>query len=371
MLPAPVEPPAEFRLFAAGENPATDGHPALFDDEAARNVMAEYERMGRVLDINYGHDDSNPFLPSHLKESGGYFGLDVREGPELWAVNVQWTPDAVERIAARKLRYFSPRFSLDDSGRVSAVYNVALTNDPATYSLPPLVELQRMFQAIAYPVSPVLAEPVEVTAQTLYQTPGEATRTGEKKMEFLRSLMSALGLTGEPDEPAILAAVTRAVAHGERLSADLATATRALSEMPMPAAAPVARFKVGDRVMAGGAERVIAEDMGTAQCYRLDDQSVATEADLEPMTEDMSVRAADILKTFARVAPTSKMPEPERRALALQYVRGTVTLEAAFERLQTSAVPGPALDGLSRQNTRGQVPDGSGAAPTLRGGKWM
>lgn len=136
-------PPAEFRLFKAGENETTKGT-FLFDAEAARAVMAAAaQRDGVDYPIDLEHlslesTDSRGFDP----DARGWFQLAVRNG-ELWAVNVRWTPDGKRRLSERTQRYVSPAFTVDDEDRVTEIVNVALVAMPATHGTPALVAANR------------------------------------------------------------------------------------------------------------------------------------------------------------------------------------------------------------------------------------
>jgi phage I-like protein len=132
------EPPTEFRLFASGENPTTKGT-FLFDDAAAASVMAEYERHGIDLMVDYDHASlaSAPVDPALAGKAAAWFGLEVREG-ELWATNVRWTPPAAEALRRKEWRFMSPAFA-HANNRVTAILNVAITNMPAMRNLEPLM----------------------------------------------------------------------------------------------------------------------------------------------------------------------------------------------------------------------------------------
>lgn len=132
-------PPSEFRIFAAGENTTQKGT-YLFDDQAARDVMAAFEAHGADLMIDLEHlsiedpETSANFDP----DARGWCRLEVRGG-ELWAAGVTWTPDGHTRLSEKRQRYISPVFSVDAAGRVVRVLNIAITAMPATDNLEPLV----------------------------------------------------------------------------------------------------------------------------------------------------------------------------------------------------------------------------------------
>lgn len=131
--------PSEFRIWAAGEN-MTDFGPTLFTERSARDVMAEYERRGNKLSIDYEHLS----VPERRKtdepwRGGGYFDLEVRRtgaGPELWAVRLEWSDEARRQIEQGERRYFSPDYYQDEkTNEVVRLDKIALCTDPATHRL--------------------------------------------------------------------------------------------------------------------------------------------------------------------------------------------------------------------------------------------
>jgi len=144
------KPPSEIRIFKAGVNPSYTG-PIVFDAEAAEAVMSEFTARGIRLHFDYAHarphalDVEDPD-PQHQK-AAGWFDLEVREtddGPELWAVNIEWTPAAYKAIEDKEWGYFSPWCMAEvETGRVVELRNIALTNDPAMLGIEPLVADRR------------------------------------------------------------------------------------------------------------------------------------------------------------------------------------------------------------------------------------
>jgi phage I-like protein len=129
--------PTEFRLFRAGEN-ATDKGTFVFDDEAARLVLEAYAAKGDALMGDYEHQSlSDP--PIEAPASATEWVPEVRNG-ELWATSVKWTDRARAYLESGEYRYFSPAFVHDTkTGRIQRLVNFALTNNPASHQLEPLV----------------------------------------------------------------------------------------------------------------------------------------------------------------------------------------------------------------------------------------
>lgn len=139
------ELPKEFRLFAAGTSDDLNGCEATFDAAAAAAVMARYRSSGARGQIDLEHDslvDAPDAVREDMRDARGWFDLEVRSGPELWAVNVEWTPDGARRLQQKTQRYVSPAFTLDAKGRVNWLVNVALCARPATLGALPLVASQ-------------------------------------------------------------------------------------------------------------------------------------------------------------------------------------------------------------------------------------
>lgn len=133
------EPPNEFRLFVAGDN-ATEHGTFVFDDEAARLVMAAAEKKGTDYPIDLEHQMLDPAATDPTaRDARGWFGLEVRDG-ELWATGVRWTPDGEMRLREKRQRYVSPAFDVETkTKRITRIINVAITSLPATHSTPALI----------------------------------------------------------------------------------------------------------------------------------------------------------------------------------------------------------------------------------------
>jgi phage I-like protein len=149
--------PNEFQIFKAGANETTKGT-FVFDAEAARVVMARYAQEGVELMVDLEHlslDDPAAASRVDVSDARGWFRLELRGG-ELWATDVRWTPDGERRLREKTQRYISPAFLVDkETGRVSALLNVALVAMPATHEAPALVAAGRrtgMSRAACYAV---------------------------------------------------------------------------------------------------------------------------------------------------------------------------------------------------------------------------
>jgi phage I-like protein len=140
----PAEPlPTEFRIFGPGVNESTKGL-ALFDAQAAADVMAAFQREGVDLMVDLNHESLDLPVRPDSGDARGWFQLAVRNG-ELWAVNVRWTPDGERRLREGVQKYISPAFARNkETKRVAKVLNVALVAMPATYNAQPLIAASRI-----------------------------------------------------------------------------------------------------------------------------------------------------------------------------------------------------------------------------------
>ncbi len=133
------EPPREIKLFGAGRNATTKGD-FVFDDKAAESVMARFRDHGLdKLPFDFDHGMFASEVTSENRKAAGWFVPEIRNG-ELWATNIEWTPLAAQMLRDKEFRFFSPAFDSDNrSGRILRLWNVALTNLPATKGQMPLV----------------------------------------------------------------------------------------------------------------------------------------------------------------------------------------------------------------------------------------
>src|SRR5688500_10746142 len=134
-----AKPVSEFRIFRRGENTSSKGS-YLFDDAAARSVMARYEEQGVELAIDLEHlslDDEARRLRADAADARGYCKLEMRDGA-LWATSIRWNPDGLARLQDRRQAYFSPAFLADKQGRVTEVLSIGLVAQPALHGIEPI-----------------------------------------------------------------------------------------------------------------------------------------------------------------------------------------------------------------------------------------
>lgn len=208
---AGATPPTEFRIFRAGENPTTKGV-FLFDEAAAKSVMAAYQAQGTRCMVDLEHQALGDPHRADSADARAWFSLELRSG-ELWAVNVQWTPDGARRLAEKTQAYTSPAFLADEHGRISELINVALVAMPATHQAAPLVAAARGC------APPKVKHTVGRSPQALSRNP--------MNPELLKKILAAIE-AGE-DKSGLLAEIVAAMAGGAAPASDVA-ASDALSD---------------------------------------------------------------------------------------------------------------------------------------------
>lgn len=156
-VPVPMNgdaPPTEICLFRAGDNATTKGV-FRFTDRSAALVRAEYELRGIKRSGDYEHTSLLPakdmLNPVEQGKASCQYELELRpaiaplEGAssDLYAARINWTPEADRQLRARERIYYSPAFDTDvKTGEVARFANFAITNDPATHNLTPLVAVK-------------------------------------------------------------------------------------------------------------------------------------------------------------------------------------------------------------------------------------
>lgn len=162
--------PTSFRLFQSGWNTTTHGD-FLFDEEAARSVMAAYREHGVDLAIDLEHQmlDDEPSPDPTAKDARGWCRLELRSDGSLYAVDVRWTPDGAARLTARTQRYVSPAFLVDQqTNRIVEVINVAIVAMPATHDTPALIAANQKRRSTMAATNPLRARRAKLatSAQT-------------------------------------------------------------------------------------------------------------------------------------------------------------------------------------------------------------
>ncbi len=329
-------PPSEFRIFVCGTNHTTKGD-FVFDEVAAKCVMAEYAKRGHRVMVDYAHaslNAENALDPAAAGKAAGWFSLTVRNG-ELWATDVRWTPAAHAALSAGEWALYSPTFLYDPDRRVAHLENVALENHPATYHLTPLVA------AGEYAMDP-----------SLIKKALDAIEAGDMKaaLEILKGLIASAAGAPAEDVPADPAA--EPLAAGDPANADPAT--------PDPAE-QMAASALGALAMQGVLTRLTGRDTPSAaievvEGWRRDSvnlagqraQLAAQRAALESSERDaLGVRLVKCGRSPAEVwAVPLAATDPAKRklrarlsALSIEELREEVALAEAGRRAPSAATP--------------------------------
>lgn len=289
------EPPTEFQIFAAGVNKTRKGA-FIFDAKAAELVMAAYEEHATLGMIDLEHLSLDDTHPNFDPDARGWFRLEVRDGA-LWAVGVTWTPDGAARLKARTQIYFSPAFDTDEEGRITRLFNIAITALPATDGLRPLMAasgrkrnkpMLTMLTAIVA-ASAICAMPAEEIVELVYD---EGEGAGEVAGVNIGELAAFLGVDVDPaQDPAGFVAALRAKLQEveAKLSGSAAAAPsegeggEPSPEMAAASQAATAIMRLTDTKSAADATRVVEQWRKlaidhTATLKRLEDERKKIEA---------------------------------------------------------------------------------------------
>ena len=121
--------------------------------EAAAATIAAFSAHGTDLPVDYEHQTLGGAYssPTGQAPAAGWIKAlaivtpeeasagGAESQPGLWA-DVQWTPEAAERLRGRQYRYLSPVALVRRSDRrIVGLHSVALTNKPAIVGMRPMV----------------------------------------------------------------------------------------------------------------------------------------------------------------------------------------------------------------------------------------
>ena len=221
------------QLFPAGAFRARDGRPQGPDwridgDIAARLIAAAAARETPYV-IDYEHQS----LSGDRAPAAGWFSrLEWSAGNGLFASDVKWTSAARQAIEADEYRYLSPVFAYDrDSGAITALLNVALTNNPALDGLPPVADWIAARRALAAasalpptPPEPAMDELLERT-RTFLNLP--ITASAAEAAAELQKLIDQLAGDGLADAAAGAARLASGASEIAALHSELASARAA------------------------------------------------------------------------------------------------------------------------------------------------
>ncbi|WP_026600502.1 phage protease [Methylomonas sp. 11b] len=139
--------PGEAHLLPVGPFRAADGRPEdceawLLDATIAASVIQRLRDRKNDTLIDYEHQSLRAEWNGQPVIAAGWFhDMQWRDGKGLYAVGVDWTKTAKQRITDKEYRYISAVFwYYSGTGEVLDVVSVALTNTPAIDGLDDLGE---------------------------------------------------------------------------------------------------------------------------------------------------------------------------------------------------------------------------------------
>jgi phage I-like protein len=132
------------QLLPAGRFRANDGRPFDVKDgwfinaAIAKTLIQQALSKKNRLVIDYEHQTLRAAQNGQPAPAAGWFQqMEWRENNEdsdndgLFAIDVEWTPKALEMLKNKEYRYISAVFLYDKQGRVNVILHAALTNTPA------------------------------------------------------------------------------------------------------------------------------------------------------------------------------------------------------------------------------------------------
>lgn len=139
VLDGAQQAPREILIWKLGPVPTLKGV-FLYTQKSAALIKAQWQMLGRDIGFDYGHEAFKPGMPEKDRIAAGWGKVDIRADGSFWISQIQWTPEAAQKVANRELRYHSPAFDADSAtGEILNAKNVALTNFPATLNARPIL----------------------------------------------------------------------------------------------------------------------------------------------------------------------------------------------------------------------------------------
>lgn len=140
-----TEAPERIQLFAYGKTRYNHGGEEaeyVFCEADADRLIAEFKQNGVDVPIDYHHQSIYAAKTGNTAPASGWI-VGLERGADGLYANIKWTDRAKEFISKKEYRYTSPTFYRTETGRVASLYNLALTNKPATLDSPALVAAEK------------------------------------------------------------------------------------------------------------------------------------------------------------------------------------------------------------------------------------
>lgn len=200
---AALQPGAQVRILPAGRFLPGDGRPLrapgwYLDAAIAARLVAAGAPSGSDYLIDYEHQSLNASKNGLPTPAAGWFSsLEWREGDGLYMAGIRWTDTARDMIEAAEYRHVSPVFTFDsDTGAVTRVVSVALTNMPALKGLADLARLSMVPPVPALPAVAPAVPPISSEAQRRIELRQAVDRLGSDRAReaFMNAFGTILGL---------------------------------------------------------------------------------------------------------------------------------------------------------------------------------
>ncbi len=128
------DPPEWVRFLAPGINKARDGRAYNVADPQKVVQLSNDYKNGIDLIVDFEHQFDRSRTNGQPAPAAGWIKELAAKGPDgtpgIWA-KIDWLPDTVALIKARKYRYLSAAVAHDDKNNVVLVPRASLTNQPA------------------------------------------------------------------------------------------------------------------------------------------------------------------------------------------------------------------------------------------------
>lgn len=190
----------EIQILPRGWVKSTQGD-FLVDDQAVAELLTAFNARKNDLVLDYEHQT---LTGAEAPAAGWIVALHDRGPDGVWAT-VEWTDKAMQRIAAREYRYFSPVVLIRKKDRRAVqLHSGALTNDPAIDGMVPIAAKSRLWTIINKEATTM--ENLEATETTTETTAENA---------LLASLRTLLELPEDATEEQVIEAVQALLAKPE------------------------------------------------------------------------------------------------------------------------------------------------------------
>lgn len=364
----------------------------LWDEEAARQVMAEYHARGNPVPIDVEHNSNLKQNPTYdlnnPPKGGGYCWLEIDADGALCLAPIRWSDYARQEIETGSRCAVSPDWDFDPATKRPVRLNkVSLVQNPGTYdigliaSAAPAPACRTRGTAMIIDVDKLKA--MVAGLQALAQTAADETikAMAADLAQALAELAASLGLdlAADPPEPTVEPAsaadapepagqVQPTVAADEELKDVMARAAALLAgakRSPLRRPAP----SQGASMTAGSVEQIVRREL---QEHTAKQQAIAAASNRPGMTPALAAslmkEPLHKVKQFIACLPAAPAPETETATASADQApvrvgpQGTVAGSAGThaERARIDAIQNA---GATRKDIIERATASAGAAP--------